>query len=185
MKHELTLDRKIIASLKHIVSKDKARYTLMGISLRCLNGLPTFTATNGKSLVSIQGNEILNKDIDVIIPTRIPHRLCTVIIDDEAKTITYKEPGCETILPLIDSKYPNYLKVVPNELGKIEPVTLSIHLLEDVMKSAKAYGGNKNGLYCHADRKDASIFALDGCPEWFGMLMPIRSDVTIPSWLTK
>lgn len=126
MKHELTLDRKIITSLKHFVPKDEAHYTLMGISLRCLNGLPTFTATNGRSFVSIQGNGVINKDINVIIPTRIPHKLCTVIIDDEAKTITYKEPGCETILPLIEGKYPNYLQVVPKELGKIEPVTLSI-----------------------------------------------------------
>jgi len=190
----ITIEPRIIAALKHIVSKDETRYILQGINIRKLDGRLTFTATNGRSLASIQGSLIesasIPDDLNIIIPTRIPHKLNQISIDTETHKITYVEPGQESTLKLIEGNYPNFLSVVPEAAKEPKHSTFGVHRLEEIMACAKAYAKKSKlhddaGLYCLPQGKGPSIFALEGCPEWFAMLMPRNTEPTIPNWLKK
>lgn len=191
MKLDIKIEPRIIASLKHIVSKDETRYVLTGINLRCLDGKATFTATNGRSLASIQAQDItIPDDLNIILPAHVAKGEGLVQIDTDERKITYYESGRETTLRLIDAVYPNFLAVIPSkeEIGK--PVTFGIHYLEAIIAAAKDYAkksklNDDNGLYCLPQDTGPSIFALEGCPEWFAMLMPRKTEPTIPNWLKK
>lgn len=194
MNIEITIEPRIIAALKHIVSKDETRYILQGINLRKFDGRLTFTATNGRALASIQesliGSSSIPDDLNVIIPTRIPHKLNQITIDTDLHKITYVEPGQEITLKLIEGKYPNFLEVVPEKTTEAKHATFGVHHLEEIMACAKAYAkktklSDDAGLYCLPQGAGPSIFALGGHPEWFAMLMPRTGEPTIPNWLKK
>lgn len=190
MNIEITIEPRIIAALKHIVSKDETRYVLQGINLRCLDGKATFTATNGRSLASIQSDVQITEDLDVVLPTRVPHKLNQITIDTDSNKITYVEPGQELTLKLIDGKYPNFLSVIPEVAKEPRHSTFGVHQLEEIMACAKAYAkktklSDDAGLYCLPQGAGPSIFALGGYPEWFAMLMPRKTEPTIPNWLKK
>lgn len=194
MNIEISIEPRIIAALKHIASKDETRYVLQGINIRKLDGRLTFTATNGSSLASIQGTQIesvsIPDDLDIIIPTRIPHKLNQINIDTDSHKITYLEPGQDITLKLIEGKYPNFLSVIPEQTTEAKHAPFGVHHLEEIMACAKAYAkrtklNDDAGLYCLPQGKGPSIFALGGYPEWFAMLMPRTGEPTIPNWLKK
>lgn len=190
MNIELTIEPRIIAALKHIASKDECRPVLTGISLRCLEGKATFTATNGQALASIQADISIPENLDVILPVRVPHRLNRIAINDDSGKITYLEPGQDITLKLIEGKYPNFLGVIPEQTTEAKHAPFGVHHLEEIMACAKAYAkrtklNDDAGLYCLPQGKGPSIFALGGYPEWFAMLMPRTGEPTIPNWLKK
>lgn len=194
MNIEISIEPRIIAALKHIVSKDETRYILQGINLRNFGGRLTFTATNGRALASIQGTMIepssIPDDLNVIIPTRVPHELNQITIDTDSHKITYVEPGQEITLKLIEGKYPDFPSCVPEQTTEAKHATFGVHHLEEIMACAKAYAkknklNNDFGLYCLPQGNEPSIFAIEGHPEWFAMLMPRKTEPTIPNWLKK
>lgn len=190
MNIEITIEPRIIAALKHVVSKDDTRYILQGINLRSLDGKATFTATNGRALASIQAEILIPDDLNIILPARIPNRLNSIQIDTESGKVTYVEPGQEITLKLIDGKYPNFLSVIPEQTTEAKHATFGVHHLEEIMACAKAYAkktklSDDAGLYCLPQGAGPSIFALGGHPEWFAMLMPRTVEPTIPNWLKK
>ena len=194
MNIEISIEPRIISALKHVASKDETRYVLQGINLRKLDGKLTFTATNGRSLASIQGTVIesvsIPDDLNVIIPTRIPHKLNQITIDTDSHKITYVEPGQEITLKLIEGRYPNFLSVIPEQTSEAKHATFGVHHLEEIMACAKVYAkktklSDDAGLYCLPQGAGPSIFALGGYPEWFAMLMPRKTEPTIPNWLKK
>lgn len=190
MNINISIEPRIIAALKHIVSKDETRYILQGINLRCLDGKATFTATNGRSLASIQSDVQITEDLDVVLPTRVPHKLNQITIDTDSNKITYVEPGQEITLKLIEGRYPNFLSIIPESTSEPRHASFGVHHLEEIMACAKAYTKKSKlhddaGLYCLPQGKGPSIFALEGHPEWFAMLMPRTGEPTIPNWLKK
>ena len=98
MNIEISIEPRIIAALKHIVSKDETRYILQGINLRSLDGKATFTATNGRALASIQAEISIPDDLNIILPARIPNRLNSIQINTDSNKITYVEPGAENLI---------------------------------------------------------------------------------------
>ena len=190
MNIEISIEPRIIAALKHVVSKDDTRYILQGINLRSLDGKATFTATNGRALASIQAEISIPDDLNIILPARIPNSLNSIQINTDSGKVTYVEPGAEITIPLIDGKYPNFLSVIPEQTAEAKHATFGVHHLEEIMACAKAYAkktklSDDAGLYCLPQGAGPSIFALSGYPEWFAMLMPRKAEPTIPNWLKK
>ena len=190
MNIEISIEPRIIAALKHIVSKDETRYVLQGINLRSLDGKATFTATNGRALASIQAEISIPDDLNIILPARIPNRLNSIQINTDSGKVTYVELGAEITISLIDGKYPNFLSVIPEQTDEAKHATFGVHHLEEIMACAKAYAkktklSDDAGLYCLPQGAGPSIFALGGYPEWFAMLMPRKTEPTIPNWLKK
>ena len=184
MKIQEIIETKILRSVKHAISHDEARYVLTGINVRNLNGFMTFTATNGRYLISIQGPSVGDNDFNVIIPVVVPAGAKVMMeIDTDSKTISYFSPRKVTY-ELIDGTYPDFLSVIPKQEAALDAALINVSHLETFIKAAKAYKSDA-GLFLSPQKRDANIIALHDCPEWFGLIMPMTgmTKIEIPAWL--
>lgn len=177
----------VFASLKKVASKDEARYTLYGFNLRSLNGFIVATATDGIGLVSIRLGLWTGDDFNVVLPPFVPSRskvLTCVEIDTDVKQVLYKQSSHNEIYKLIDGQFPNFTHVTDIALTGNGKLTFNISKISTLIDAAKIYAPNEN-LFISPNDTNASLAAISRCPEWFGMLMPVSTEVSIPTWLKK
>jgi DNA polymerase III sliding clamp (beta) subunit (PCNA family) len=186
MKLHLQIERRVLQSLEKVVSKDPVRYVLQGFNIRSLNGFTVITACNGTHLVSIQ-LATTSEEFDFILPSYIPPTSklgCLMEVDTDAKTVTYHQSKCDVVYKLIDGKYPEYTKVVPQVVTGTGSIVFNISKIELILSAALVYN-TKASVFITPNDKNAAIIALGECPEWFGLLMPIMNvtEIKIPTWI--
>ena len=185
MKIELTIPRRAMLSAQKAISKDETRYVLTGFNLRSLNGFAVLAATDGKQLISIQICPT-QQEFNVILPNFIPQSGSIdpwAEIDTETGRVKWITADRETSFRLIDGKYPDYPTVFMDVVSQQGLVCLNTRLFRSIMSSAEAYAP-KEALFVTPNQQNAAVFAISNCPEWYGLLMPVRDvGFTPPTWL--
>ncbi|MBQ7613031.1 MAG: DNA polymerase III subunit beta [Spirochaetaceae bacterium] len=116
--------KKMITNTIFAVSEDQARYFMNGICMHISQGNMLFVATDGRRLSYIKKQFNLNESYEneIIIPTKILnviHKKLTengnVSIYLNEKYIFFNFANYKFSSPLIEGKFPNYEKVIPEK----------------------------------------------------------------------
>jgi DNA polymerase-3 subunit beta len=117
-----TLYKKALQQVVFAASNDETRPVLTGILLQTSEGKLAMAATDSYRLAEKQLG-VNNQDVRLLIPASAMHDLLRVLGDnDEELTVTHDEQQAqfavgdvELITRLVDGKYPDYRKLIPEK----------------------------------------------------------------------
>lgn len=134
------------AAVSHAISKDDARYALMGINVSGDAGGSAVVATDGHRLAAVRAaGDAYALGAEVTIPDWACKLLARIGKDSgvvwvESGTVRYHDPRCAVIAPLVDGAYPNWQQVIPGDSSFQIHAQVDSDALREAIEQARTCG---------------------------------------------
>lgn len=183
-------------------SNDACRYVICGVHIEITKDKVLVVATDGRRLFVMNATEEVSfivhpeKDLSFIIA----NDLIAGMPKPEGKTLTLEYGEYRSKLtvnlcgvrevshPAIEGNYPDWRRVVPNgNPVPMERMCLHPGLMDSFTKASSALSFKSGGVVIQQHTNNLGplmIFPASTVANWFGVLMPIRSDdLKAPDWI--
>ena len=143
--------KKLFMKTSFAISTDQSRYNLTGLLLEAKSDGLRVVATDGRRLSLAVSDDIpTDREIKVIIPSKMIHELETLLNDDEEQAVkvyldesqaSFVFDSVRVITSLIEGNFPNYEAVIPKKQDK--EIIASLDGLTQCMRRAYAMTSNQ------------------------------------------
>lgn len=186
------------AALLFAASKD-VRYYLNGVYLESSETETRLTATDGHCLGSLRSDAVNGMGgrsfLDLIIPSApivsalklLPKGETDVCVSLQDGRWTLEAGGAKLPFEPIDGRFPDYRRVLPNNIPDGKPAQFDPALLLRFAKAAVILKGKKGtALVHHHDAGSSALLTVSDFDDFAGVCMPIRTkpaDFRRPHWM--
>lgn len=188
MQNQFTVKQSTLKALLLLAAKKDIRYYLCGVNLEFSPSITRIVATDGHKLGLYQtsaqnwghGSLIIPADVINALPKSGSYdpELTFMKCDGNATgwTITGLPNGGQVVFQQIDGNFPDYKRVchftTDGSLGNYNP-----EYLMQFLKVQHLLGGSKKcTINLYQNGKSSALITLAGVPEFYGVIMPMRTD---------
>lgn len=202
----VTLKIRELRAMSNFASTDETRYILNGVCVDARKGRhPLLVATDGRCIGILKTEaEVSTETFELVLPMKLLKDVFKLSAADDfcAFDVSGKDVtavlGPKTIIfhdALTKGTYPKYHQVIPKfsetdkaDRGRViagkllEKFSKAAHALRDTAKYTHGTGLRLVGT---SDNSPVLV-KMVSCPEFFGVVMPMRSDTaddSVPDWL--
>jgi DNA polymerase-3 subunit beta len=187
MQNQFTVKQSTLKAMVLLAAKKDIRYYLCGVYLEFSPSITRVIATDGHKLGLHQagaqnwghGSLIIPADVITALPK-------TGSYDPELTFIKCEGPGAWEIVGLpnngrivfqeIDGRFPDYQRVCSFKTDGL-PASYNPEYLMQFLKVQHLLGGSKKcTINLYQSGKSSALVTLAGVPEFYGVIMPMRTD---------
>ena len=187
MQNQFTVKQSTLKALVLLAAKKDIRYYLCGVNLEFSPSITRVIATDGHKLGLYQAGAQNAGHGSLIIPADVITALPkTGSYDPELTFIKCEGPGAWEIVGLpnngrivfqeIDGRFPDYQRVCSFKTDGL-PGNYNPEYLMQFLKVQHLLGGSKKcTINLYQSGKSSALVTLAGVPEFYGVIMPMRTD---------
>jgi DNA polymerase-3 subunit beta len=187
MQNQFTVKQSTLKALVLLAAKKDIRYYLCGVNLEFSPSITRVIATDGHKLGLYQTGAQNAGHGSLIIPADVINALPkTGTYDPELTFIKCEGPGAWEIVGLpnngrivfqeIDGRFPDYQRVCSFKTDGL-PGNYNPEYLMQFLKVQHLLGGSKKcTINLYQSGKSSALVTLAGVPEFYGVIMPMRTD---------
>jgi DNA polymerase-3 subunit beta len=187
MQNQFTVKQSTLKALVLLAAKKDIRYYLCGVNLEFSPSITRVIATDGHKLGLYQTGAQNWGHGSLIIPADVINALPkTGSYDPELTFIKCEGPGAWEIVGLpnngrivfqeIDGRFPDYQRVCSFKTDGL-PGNYNPEYLMQFLKVQHLLGGSKKcTINLYQSGKSSALVTLAGVPEFYGVIMPMRTD---------
>ena len=187
MKNQFTVKQSTLKALLLLAAKKDIRYYLVGVNAEFSPSITRIVATDGHKLGLHQAGAQNVGHGSLIIPADVINALPkTGTYDPELTFIKCEGPGAWEIVGLpntgrivfqeVDGKFPDYARIMTAKTDGLA-ANYNPEYLMQFLKVQHLLGGSKKcTINLYQSGKSSALVTLAGVPEFYGVIMPMRTD---------